>query len=287
MKLIYIILQYNLKDKTIECVKNIKSNTEVDFHIIIVDNCSTNNAYNTIRDYYRDDSTISIIKTNKNLGFANGNNYGVKYAMKHYDFDWLVIMNNDIYLKSKITEDSLDSNYKVIGPDIYRLDTNEHQNPLPGISYSSFYIFAMKFIYQFYLILNTLYLDFYFHKLAICGLNFIKKIKSKKQNIKIQGKYVVTKIHGSVIFFNKNFISLFPQPFHPSTFMYLEEDFLALRCKKSQIDILYDSKLVFYHDHSSTVNSILKNNHERSRYVYKNNINSLKAFEKYFNGQES
>ena len=71
MKINYIILQYNLYEKTIECVKSIKNNTNVDYHIIIVDNCSTNNAYEKINSIFQNDPYVTVIQTNKNLGFAN------------------------------------------------------------------------------------------------------------------------------------------------------------------------------------------------------------------------
>lgn len=287
MKINYIILQYNLYEKTIECVKSIKKNTNVDYHIIIVDNCSTNNAYEKINSIFQNDLDVTVIQTNKNLGFANGNNYGINYAKTYYEFDWIIVMNNDIYLNSKINENLFDSNYRVIGPDIYRLDTKEHQNPLPGINYSNFYISLMIFIYHIYMLLNTLYLDSYLHKLAIKTLDFINKRKIKNQKVDWRGKNIVSKIHGSVIFFKKDFIEEFSEPFHPSTFMYLEEDFLALRCKRSNIEILYDSSFLFCHDHSSTVDSISKNSHERSRYVYQNNIKSLIAFKKYYNSEQA
>ena len=287
MKINYIILQYNLYEKTIECVKSIKNNTNVDYRIIIVDNCSTNNAYDKINSIFQNDLYVTVIQTNQNLGFDNGNNYGINYAKTYYEFDWIIVMNNDIYLNSKINENLFDSNYRVIGPDIYRLDTKEHQNPLPGINYSNFYISLMIFIYHIYMLLNTLYLDSYLHKLAIKALDFINKRKIKNQKLDLKGKNVVSKIHGSVIFFKKDFIEEFPEPFHPSTFMYLEEDFLALRCKRSNIEILYDSSFLFCHDHSSTVDSISKNSHERSRYVYQHNIKSLKSFKKYYNGEQA
>lgn len=286
MKINYIILQYNLYEKTIECIKHIKENTELEYQIIVVDNCSSNDAYEKVKNYYQDDTQVVIIKTPQNLGFANGNNFGVRYASENYDYDWLIIMNNDIYLKCKLNEELLQHDYQIIGPDIYRLDTNEHQNPLPGIGYTSTYISLMTFIYQVYLVLNTLYLDFYLHKLAINMLEFINKIKSKNQCLETKGIYVVPKIHGSVILFRKDFINRFPKPFNPSTFMYLEEDFLALRCQRSQTEILYNSNLIFYHDHSSTVDSISKSAHQKSRYVYKNNIKSLKAFKNYYNSSE-
>ncbi len=120
----------------------------MDYQIVVVDNCSTNDAYQRIRQKYEQTVHVTVIQTPKNLGFANGNNYGVEYVNQDQDYDWLIVMNNDIYLKTPLTSDILRLPYTVVGPDIIRVDTNEHQNPLPTIQYSNFYIFYMTMIYR-------------------------------------------------------------------------------------------------------------------------------------------
>lgn len=286
MKISYVILQYNLYEKTVKCIEHIELNTKVDYQIVVVDNCSTNDAYQRIKQKYEQTSHVTVIQTPKNLGFANGNNYGVEYVNQYHNYDWLIVMNNDIYLKTPLTSDILRLPYTVVGPDIIRVDTNEHQNPLPTIQYSNFYIFYMTMIYRIYVILNTLYLDYYLHRLAIYCLTYLTNRKAKKQQLEISSEAIVGKIHGSVILFKKDFIDRYPLPFHPSTFMYLEEDFLSLRCLRANIPMYYQPAIQFIHDHSSTVDSISKNEHAKSRYVYQNNIKSLMAFKKYFNSNE-
>lgn len=286
MKVSYVVLQYNLYEKTFECINQIFLNTKVEFEVVVVDNCSTNSAYELVKKEYEHVPQITVIQTPKNLGFANGNNYGTEYVRTHQSYDWLIIMNNDIYLNTPLTEETLNLPYEVIGTDIIRVDTNEHQNPLPSIEYSSFYIFSMLSIYRIYLILNTIHLDYYLHRFAIHCLNYLTHKKAKKQNLESTTESVVGKLHGSVILFKESFIKKYASPFHPSTFMYLEEDFLSLRCKRSNILMYYTPSIQFIHDHSSTVNSLSKSEHEKSRYIYKNNIQSLIAFKKYFNSDE-
>lgn len=286
MKVSYVILQYNLYEKTIKCIEHIERNTKIDYQVVVVDNCSTNEAYSIVRQHYQHHSHVTVIQTYCNLGFARGNNYGVDYVTQHHDYDWIIIMNNDIYLNTPLTEQVLNLPYEVIGPDIFRVDTEEHQNPLPIIKYSNFYIFYMTMIYRVYLILNTLYLDYYLHKLAIYCLTCLNKRQAKKQKLVPVKEAVIGKVHGSVILFKKSFIDRYSAPFHPSTFMYLEEDFLSLRCQRANIAMYYQPAIQFIHDHSSTVDSISKNAHQKSRYVYKNNIKSLVAFRKYFNSDE-
>ena len=286
--IVFTILQYNLSDKTINAVKSIKENTQVDYRIVIVDNCSTNDALKAIKDIYENDTNIHIIKSNKNLGFANGNNFGIGYAMKKFNPNYVLVLNNDIYVKTPITQSMVDEwefyNFDVMGPDIYRLDINEHQNPLATVNYNLKWLYSFYFIYNIYRLLNILHLDAILHKLAISVLQIMNKRKIKE--IKVQEVQEVCKLHGSFLVFSKNFLDRFKNPFHPSTFMYLEEDFLALRCKRANASVLYYPKLLVHHDHGSTVSKITVNDHLKRKYIFKHNSYSFKQLIKYYKSNE-
>lgn len=286
--LIFVILQYNLSEKTIKAIESIKKNTELDWHIIVVDNCSTNDAFTVIKERYEEKSYITLIQTENNLGFANGNNFGVSYALEHFDFNYICVLNNDIYIQTPITVQMLQewkqSRFDVMGPDIYRKDTNEHQNPLPSVNYNFVWLYSFYTIYNIYRILNVFRLDALLHKLAIFTLE--KMNKNKNKEIKIQETQLVNKLHGSFLVFSNDFLKTFPKPFHPSTFMYLEEDFLALRCQRANAIVLYYPKLRVNHDHGSTVTTITKTDHEKRKYIFKNNSNSFRQLIKYYKSSE-
>lgn len=290
MMIAFVILQYNVYESTFKSVASIMANTKVDYQIIVVDNCSENDSFDQIKSRFTGDNRIHCIQTTKNLGFANGNNFGIEYATKNFNFEWICVMNNDVYLTSMLTEPLLETlnndEVDVLGPNIISLHTSEHQNPLPAISYSKFYIYKMIWIYRIYLILNYLHLDYYLHQLAIKILTSLNKTQANRQGLQHESEAFVKKIHGSVLMFHKKFISKFPKPFHPDTFMYLEEDFLALRCERSGSSIYYLPSLTFEHDHSQTVNKLTKNSHEKSKYIFKHNIASYQAFLNYYKSQD-
>ena len=285
----FIILQYNLYEKTIESIKSIEKFSEIDYKIVVVDNHSSNDAYKIICDKYRMNDNVYVIQTIRNLGFAKGNNFGINFAKEKFKTRYYFVINNDIYLNNNLTFNTIEKwdylNFDVMGPDIWRLDTQEHQNPLPKVNYNLAWLYTYYVIYKIYEILNILYLDSILHKLAIWALNTINR--KKNSQVIINEIQEVSKLHGSALVFSDRFIEKFRSPFNELTFMYLEEDFLALRCKRSNIEILYDSSFLFCHDHSSTVDSISKNSHERSRYVYQHNIKSLKSFKKYYNSTQA
>jgi hypothetical protein len=69
--------------------------------IILVDNGSTDGSIPAIRARF---PGVTVIENGRNLGFAGGNNVGLKYAAEH-GADYMVLLNNDI----KVPPDFLDA----------------------------------------------------------------------------------------------------------------------------------------------------------------------------------
>ena len=106
MKVLTVVLNFNSQKYIGECLDSlIKTKTE----ILLVEGGSTDNSVEYLKTNY---SELKLISTNKNLGYAGGNNVGLKYALEHkYDFVWIV--NPDIVVDSK----ALDEAMKVITKD--------------------------------------------------------------------------------------------------------------------------------------------------------------------------
>lgn len=95
MTLSIIILNYNTKDLLAQAIDSI--NTKIDHEIIVVDNASTDGSSQFIQKKY---PSVKLIKAEKNLGFAAGNNLGLKAA--HGDF--VLLLNSD----TQIIADAID-----------------------------------------------------------------------------------------------------------------------------------------------------------------------------------
>lgn len=90
-----IVLTYNNLALTKECLKSIEVNTYYDnYEVIIVDNMSTDNTREYLRENYSNRENYQLIFNEDNLGFAAGNNVGLAAA----EGDILVILNNDTYV---------------------------------------------------------------------------------------------------------------------------------------------------------------------------------------------
>jgi GT2 family glycosyltransferase len=111
-----VILNYgNFKD-TINCIKSVyKYCTNQNLQIVVVDNGSendsvaqissflnkTNWSFDLINKRSKSNSQIVIISTHINLGYAKGNNIGIRFFLKQ-KVDYILILNNDILLTSNI-----------------------------------------------------------------------------------------------------------------------------------------------------------------------------------------
>lgn len=73
------------------------------FHIVVVDNCSTDASFSYLQKFQS--SKCSVIKTKKNLGYAYGNNIGSKYLIDKYKVDLVFISNPDVIFKEKLLLD--------------------------------------------------------------------------------------------------------------------------------------------------------------------------------------
>lgn len=98
MKVSIIIVNYNGKHLLDECFDSVLGQSFTDFDIIFVDNGSTDGSTDYIASNYTD-GRIKIVTSEKNLGFAGGNNLGYKNASGEY----IVLLNND----TRVSEDWL------------------------------------------------------------------------------------------------------------------------------------------------------------------------------------
>ena len=106
-----VIVNYNTYNLTQACIESIYKRTkDVDFEVIVVDNDSKDDS--VIK--FRNDSRISLIESNKNLGFGRANNLGIKKAKGRYVF----FLNSDTILLNnavKLMADFMDEHGKRLG----------------------------------------------------------------------------------------------------------------------------------------------------------------------------
>ena len=94
--LVYVlILNWNSKNITIECIQSILKSDYPNFKLAVIDNNSSDNSVEAIREKFND--FVKIIESDQNLGYARGMNLGLNITNQenpHYFF----ILNNDTRL---------------------------------------------------------------------------------------------------------------------------------------------------------------------------------------------
>lgn len=148
-----IILNYNVKDLLLKCLESIfKNRKEQDrWQVMVVDNASSDGSVEEVRKRYKD---IEIVENKSNLGFAAGNNVGVKYAKAPV----ILFLNPDTVVIDDAIQKSL--KYLLSNPDIGaltcrvelpdgRLDYSCHRGfPTPWNSFCYFSGLAKLFPYS-------------------------------------------------------------------------------------------------------------------------------------------
>ena len=89
-RLSIITINYNGIKDTCELIDSIPF--KEDMEVIMVDNASKQDEASIITEQY---PTVKVIRSNQNLGFAGGNNLGIKEARGKY----ILLINNDTYFK--------------------------------------------------------------------------------------------------------------------------------------------------------------------------------------------
>ena len=103
-----ITINYNGLKDTCELIESLPLE-EQSIEVIVVDNASKENEAAIIANHY---PMVKVIRSEKNIGFAGGNNLGIKAAQGKY----LFFINNDVILKPQTSD---------ISHLVSRLETND------------------------------------------------------------------------------------------------------------------------------------------------------------------
>lgn len=93
-KIAIIVLHYNNNTDTLLCLNSLRKMimpSGFSKQILIIDNNSNTDLFEKKKKELQD---VTLIQNEKNLGYAGGNNKGIRYALKH-NFEHILIINND------------------------------------------------------------------------------------------------------------------------------------------------------------------------------------------------
>jgi len=115
-KVFIIILHWQGAEDTLECLTSLKNNDYRNYQVVIIDNGSDEKPQAPSPE-------IKVIYNKKNLGFAGGNNVGIKYALEK-GANYVLLLNDDTivdksFLSKLVEAGESKEDFGIIGPKIY------------------------------------------------------------------------------------------------------------------------------------------------------------------------
>lgn len=208
-----IILNFFREDNTVNCIKSV-CNSNPKLKIIVIDNGSPCAFGEFLKRRF---SNLFYIKNSKNIGFAAGNNIGIKYAIKK-GADNIILLNNDTIVSKKSLENLINNNGDIVGA-------------------------VLKFKRN-----NNIFYDLGGFINWWTGRAYHKEVNNISQIIKTNPDYV----SGAVMLIRKKVIEKIGF-LDEKYFLYYEDSDYCVRAKKTGFKIVIDTNTIIYHKLGATL----------------------------------
>ena len=217
MKVSVVVVGFNEKKYTLDCLKGLSNQDYGDFEIVVVDNGSTDNTSDSVKKHYPD---VKLITIKENAGASEGFNTGARNASK--DADIVVLLVNDTIVKENWLSELVKS----------------FDDDKVGVAVSR--IFDKYGATDFYT--ND------FETMSLLGYSVNYKPKNKEENY-IDTFYAC----GAALAYRK---SLVDEPYDPDYFMYFEDTRLSWLARLKGFLVKKAKKSIVYHYGHATIKKI-------------------------------
>jgi len=247
-----IILNYRRPDLTINCINSLQI-IDTPYNLVVVDNdlesASLKKQVENLGCHY--------VSTQSNIGYARGNNFGVRWAHENKLLgNYLCILNNDTILTKNdffntlIKQLETDKEVGLVGPKVINAFNDKRQGPY----FKKFFLFEMI-------------------KLILPILIFLEKIVERDWfNIKNTQK--AYRLIGAVLLFKSDaFLKI--KGFDENTFLGAEEEIIAERLNSNGFTTIYTNATnILHYDGSTkkktlTIKNDINYNLQSLKYYYK------------------
>ncbi|MFI3321291.1 MAG: glycosyltransferase family 2 protein [Rikenellaceae bacterium] len=264
MKLGVVILNFATYNDTTKLVEQLQEQTIIDrIQIVVVDNYSPNESYRVLKPLEDRFQNVVVVQTDENLGYAKGNNFGLKYLEDSVKPNYVAILNNDVAVSRDLFENivaryKLLENPAIVAPIMCDRDGRRQtmMSNLPSI-WSDF-----KMLFAFY----------------------NKFLQSKKERVLCDNTghnaMSVEVIGGSFMFVEFEKFKAMGY-FYPNTFLYVEERFVAEAAKRLGYKNYLILDMEYIHDHTSPSISSYHNQISKYKILYKSRLEYVKVCKKH------
>ncbi len=288
----FVILNYLNYLDTIELLDSIAVQEWSDsVYIYVVDNGSPNDSVMHLNNAISKSSLqIKFIESSINLGFAKGENLGIRCARAD-GCEFIASVNNDVLI-SNLQDDFLkvfkkiyvaDQSIAIITPTIY--DSKWiNQNPMALEPPKVFRIFLLKVFF-----LLRLYWPYYFFRVHVFFSIISKYVEwrnTKRERVnasnhELNSGYIYA-AHGSFQVFTPTYFKYF-DGHDEQVFMYCEEYIKAEQLQLEGLKTWYDTNVIVIHKTSRSVEMMSTSSKEKIKFLLLNMIKSCNVYVKMLN----
>lgn len=254
-----VILNYNTWIDTVECVQSFQAQIYDNLSIVIVDNGSSDQSVRELRKISSMFENVYLIQSNTNLGFAKGNNIGIRYARESLRCNSVIVINSDTVVQSTFVQEmsaAIEPGVSVISPYVVRRDGNVQP---PAVNTDNIRKEIIRTI-----IMNCL--SEILNSVVFRGI-YGKYRERKRPKIKSLQTSIIPKkyfIQGCAYMLTEDFFQHYTQ-LYPNTFLYWEElNLLYYVCKcGTHTKYIYTSPVL--HKVAVSTQNLLKNSNQKKQ----------------------
>lgn len=222
-KYVFVVVVYRNTQDLQEIISSIHS-LNIDEEIIIVNNYYDDESMNRCyKSAYENNCRFLNVE---NRGYGYGNNRGIEYANKNFEYEFLIVSNPDILIE-KFDEQAL-SKLKgaVVGPIIKTMSQKSQnpywylKNPISELLIYKGYLYKSNFVFYLGILINKLIRELF--------LLFLRISKKEQQK--------VFALHGSFVIFSYDALEKIGLPYDEEMFLFAEEAHLAHLLNRKDID---------------------------------------------------
>lgn len=298
----FVILNYKAYEEAIACAESVlATQTWENLKIVIVDNGSGNGSAERLREHFSGEPRVHVIAADENLGFAKGNNLGIRYAREQFDPDFIVAANSDILFEEEVCK-PLAAVYArrpfaILGGDIVDATRTQHFNPVARerrytLNYMRKQVLVSWAKSVMFRLIKLLHL-----KGAVAGHYGVstqaggtdEKDGGKKLTTReVDGKAVAADsrvaeelegvlLHGCCLVFSRDFFAEF-DGFWEGTFLYAEEEILYYLAMKKGLSVLYTPEVTCMHKEAVTTHTLYRDFCDAKIFYFSNITKSYRRF---------
>lgn len=221
-----VVLNYKTYQDAIACVYSLLKMNYSNHHIVIVENGSGNESASEIKKAFDGNAMVTLLVSRENLGFAKGNNLGIRYARETLNADFVFVLNSDTIVPDTLFQDvvaSYQTGVGVISPQVVNL-AGEISNPSEN---------SEDIVLRAKAQIKALYLAKILIMPGVAQVySAYKKTKHQEsEQVKTPCQYKRYVLQGCAYFLTPEFFKYYTNIF-PDTFLYWEEINLLMLLQK-------------------------------------------------------